>query len=316
MSLDILQAKIAEPNKDERKWELCAALAEDLLASDELPPEQKAYASWSLCRSLSNLERYTEALQPGQAAVVLAEQVRDYDLLGRSLFELAYVQWLIPGQQLYAIENLQRFIQHAERYSPDLRERLPDAFYNLGIYERAAIRHAEALEHFRQAWEAPLKAKDSARRERYRQDYCWQALLMEDLPLAEQLLAHGEEYLRLYPGETTVEAHYISDKARYAHLKGDQSAAIGYAMEAISRAHNLSNVDVLTDALVTWSLALERVGDLDSALAIAQWAHTEAQRSQRPEQIAAVKQILRRIPLRDPESINRLMQRMTRPANQ
>jgi len=70
---------------EERRWELCAALAADLLASGELPPSDRAYAAYARRRSQSNLDQYILAADVGRTAVVLAEENGLVDLPGRAL---------------------------------------------------------------------------------------------------------------------------------------------------------------------------------------------------------------------------------------
>lgn len=309
MSVQLLQKLL-----DEKKWDLCAALAEDLFSRRELTSQEKAFVAFAHCRALSNLDKYSLALEPGQAAWVLAHEAGDYDLLGRSLLELAFVQGHVPGHELYAIETLKKYLTFQDHYSPPLKDRLAQVYFNLAVAERAALRHEEALDHFRIAWEAPAKARDHAIKELYRQDYCWQALTVGDLKLAAHLISLGEAYVKLHPGERSARIHLLMDQARYAYLTGDFPTAIALAMQAIPLAAEADNAGFMASILITWSLACERLGDLDAALGVGMWAFKEAQRSQRPELIAEVRRNVRGVRMQEREVVDRLMLGMLRPA--
>lgn len=301
---------------DERKWQLCADLAADLLPGSEISQQDKAFVSFALARSLSFLDRYTAALEPGQIAVFLANELGDFDLLGMALWELAGIQRRIPGQEYNSMENYRRFIENKDRYSNDLRrERLHLALYNLAVVERSCNLHQEALEHFGQARAQAWAVQDYAQAERCRQDQCWQALSVNNLELAEQLIAKGERYTKDHPQDILAQIHQLNDMAQYAYLKKDYGNTIGHAMELIFLAEKHDQIGLLANGLLIWSKALERLEDLDSALRVGMWAHIEAQRADRPELVAEIREYLEGIRLQDRAVVDRVMADVVRPAS-
>jgi tetratricopeptide (TPR) repeat protein len=294
---------------DEKKWDLCSGLAEELMCGD-ISAADRAFLAYAACRALSNQEKYSLALRHGQTAEVLAEQVRDYDLLGKSLMELAFAQGLVPGHELDAIDSLKKFLEHEDKYSPALKGKMTEVLFNLGIGERSAMRHADASVHFEMAWDRSHRTADHALTELIRENLSWQALMTGDLGLAEKMISLGEQYARLHPQEKAVQAHVLTDKARYNLIRQDYPQAIALAMEGVVLAGELNNPDLLAWCLITWSTACEMCGDPESGLAMGMWALQEAQRSQRPELIAEVRRTIRGMRMHHPEAVDALMKNM------
>lgn len=302
---------------EERKWQLCADLAADLLPGSEISQQDKAFVAFALARSLSFLERYTAALEPGQIAVFLATEVGDFDLLGMALWELAGIQRRIPGQEHNSMESYQRFIGNKDRYSNALRrERLHLALFNLAVVERICNLHQEALEHFGEAREEAWSVQAYDQAETCRQNQCWQALQVGNLELAEKLIAKGERYVKDHPQDILAQIHLLNDMAQYTFLKQDYGNAIGHAMELVLLAEKHDQIGLMANGLLIWSKALERLRDLDSALRIGMWAHVEAQRAQRSELVAEIREHLEGIRLQDRAAVDRVMADVVRPASQ
>lgn len=292
---------------DEHKWELCAALAEEVFLHGKLTSQEKAFVCYARCRSLSHMEKYSSALEPGQIAVVLAQEVADYNLLGRSLLELAYVQAHVLGQELHAVENLRKCISYKDHFAGELKARLGMIYYNLAVAERAALQHEQALEHARLAWEACDQASQHEAREQVRRSYCWQALVVNDLELASQLLSLGEAHFRLHPNDPELRMYMLVDKAQFAFLNEDYPLAVSLAMEAIPLADQVDEHAILASSLTIWSRACERLGNLQDALAIGIWALREAQRSCRPEFIGQTRRNLRGVRMDDRHAVDATM---------
>lgn len=297
---------------DEHKWELCAALAEEVFLHGKLTSQEKAFVCYARCRSLSYMEKYSSALEPGQIAVVLAEEVRDYDLLGRSLVELGYAQGHVLGQELCALETLRKCIGYKDHYEGELKEKTGLLYHNLAVTERAALLHEQALEHFRLAWEAYERAGEQTFRERVRRNYCWQALVVGDLALASRLIALGESQLKFHPQDSEKRMHLLVDQAQFALLNEDYPLAVSLAMEAIALADKVDDRGVLASSLNIWSQSCERLGNLHDALMIGIWALREAQRAARPEFIALTRRNLRGIRMDDRQAVDVVMSALLR----
>lgn len=109
------EAEMEETRKD---WALTADVAANLFATSELSQQDRAFVGFARCRALSNLDRFSLALQPGQVEVFLAEQLGDANLLGQALLELAFVHLRLNGQERESIDTYKLFLrQHRRCYS-------------------------------------------------------------------------------------------------------------------------------------------------------------------------------------------------------
>lgn len=330
MGMETLRKWMAEPKKDQERWGLCAALAGELFASGELSTADRAYAAYSKCKSLSNTGRMTMALEPGQIASYLAYEAGDYDLYGLSLLELAYIQSRTPGHEPHAIQSYTRFLQFQDQYSPDVRKHVPSVLFNLGVVERSCGKSQDALEHFRQAFEAAKQAKDMERADHYRRDYCWQAMTLGNLHLADDLIKVGtqlynqrQQEVRRRPTAAATneehqqmifaESHLLIERARYHLLTDDYPTAVALGMEAIVKAESLTDTSPLTEGLLIICSACEKAGDLDTAMSIGIWAHVESQQSERPELVAEVRRQLAGIRMQEREVVDRVMKHLIGP---
>ena len=316
----------AEDHSDRtRKWEALEELASDLFSSSEFTCQDKradkALLAYAQCRALSNLNRFSLALQPGQIASYLAEEAGDYDLLARSLDELAYVQGQLPGREREAIESLRKFLRYADRCSEEVKRLITPLVFNLAVVERTCNKHDDALNHFQQAWQTSVEQQDEENAEVYRRNYCWEAMTCGQMDLALKLIGYGERYVAKHssPGAKSqqikrAECQLFLHKSRYALLTGDYATAASLAIQAIPEAASDDVSDTMAIALHLLSVATEKVGDHETALGVGLLAYVEAQLSGRTEWVMEIRRHLRSVRFQDRNAVDRLMARLLRPA--
>lgn len=310
MGVDTLRRLMAE-----RKWVLAEALADDLFHVGAFADSESAYVAYALARSRSNQDKYSTALEPGQVGAYLARQSQDFDLFGRCLLELAYIESRIPGQEQEAVHTYHQFLDHRQHYSDDVRFTIPDALFNLAVVERNCGKASDAMQHFREAVESARRVGTTPERiEVYTRNLRWQALQVGDLALSESLIRDGEAYCKRHPEAKTARVHLLNDKAWYAVSTGNHDLAVPLILEAITLGDSIDDSSALAQSVLIWSRICEKEGNLDGAMGLGIWAHIEAQRSQRPELVAEVQKVLRGIRIQDRETVVRSMTPMLRPA--
>lgn len=104
-----------------RNWDAVILATDHLLADGELTTEQKAFCYYAKCRALSNLDRYSAALEPGQRAVYLAGEANDPDLLGRALLEVSFIQQMLKMYHEAAL-SYERWLDAADKFSSAILE--------------------------------------------------------------------------------------------------------------------------------------------------------------------------------------------------
>ncbi len=300
---------------EEHDWEACARKATQALTEcgpeGEWKRDQKAFLNYALCRSLSNLNKYGAALEPGQVAVCLAEDIRDWDLLGRSLIELAWAQHKVRGVEWQAVHTQRRYFDHYERYKEPARRHYLTAMLNLGEYHRVAGEHEESLVQFERAYEAAKARKEADLAETCRQNATWQALQLNRLDLARKLIKQGKEYVERHPGDDKVNAGYLIDEAQLCLLEGKYEDATAIAIEAAVRAQNIRLL--FTDALDILHRVGKATGDTEGALAVAILAKANAEKEEKQNLVNDLRASIREMAIRHPEAVDRFMRDITRP---
>lgn len=249
----------------EGKWELCVGLAVDLLSRPGIAPYDQGAAHYAACSSLSHLSRYTEALQHGHAAVAISLQVSDYDLAGKSLLELSFVQQQL-GRHQEAVQTLLEFGRHLPHYSEEVSKAGSIAQVNRGVSLRSVGEYEEALREFQTAMEKAHAQGDVANREYARAQATWMAFELGQLQLAEELLAQGERYLERFPNDTPARTRHLNDLAWYARLKGEAARSLDLALEAAY--YGREDLHSLAQALLNTHLAGRAMGSIGDAFKV------------------------------------------------
>ncbi len=300
---------------DNRNWAASADLAEQALAEGgpegEWKKEQKAFLYFALCRSYSNMEKYSAALDPGQLAVYLAEDAREWDLLGRSLVELAWVQHKVPGIEWQAVHTLRRYLDCHQRYKGLARNYYLPAMHNLGVCLRAAGEHEQALEQFLKTYEAAKQRRDADQADMCRRNATWQALELRRTDLAEKLIAQGQDYVRRHPNDDRVNASHLIDEAQLSYLKGQYADATAIAIEAAIRAEH--EPDMFAYAMNVLHRVGKATGEIEGALALALIAKNEAEKGERHDLVDEFRASIREMSLVHPEAVERFIKDCTRP---
>lgn len=285
----------------QKAWDACAELAAKAFTQDDLAPEQKAFLHYALCRSYSNLERYRDALQPGQLAIYLAEEIKDYELLGRSILEVAWVQHKIPGMERWAVDTQQRYFAFYPFYK-ELKDRYVTAQYNLGVYLRAGGQYEEAFLQFKTAYQEGRKRGENRVAHLARSNAVWEALRLERLTEAEALIQQGQGE-RL--DDPQLRAAHLLDQAQLALLKGNMALACHQAMRAAVECRHLP--DLLARSVEVLHVVADRQHDGELALVAGVFAKVLAESDDRQDIVAQVSGSIRSLALRYPEAVERLM---------
>lgn len=286
---------------EQQEWEACESLVGRAFVEHDWSTGDKAFLRFAQCRSLSNLERYTQALEPGQLSVYLAEEARDYDLLGRSLLELAWVQHKIPGMERWAPVTQQRFFESFSRYK-SIRDRYLSAMFNLGVYLRAAGCQVEAFDQFRATYTEARQRGEHPLAHLARSTAVWEALRLQRIAEAEALIEQGAEY---QPADPRLRASHQLDLAQLALLKGNTLGAGEHALLAAVQCHEAP--DLMARSLEILSNVADRSGDGDLAITAGILAKLQAESDDRHDTAAQVVGAIRSLALRYPEAVDRLM---------
>jgi tetratricopeptide (TPR) repeat protein len=305
---------------DAKQWAACAELSAQGLAESESNNAEsatdtdtrarQAILSYALCRSYSNLDKYGAALEPGQRAVFLAEEIRDYDLLGLALVELAEIQHRLPGVHWQAVHTLRRYFEGFERYRESARRHYLFAMYNLGVYLRAADDHEEALRQFVRAYEAAKARREVDLADRCRRNAVAQALHLHKLDQAEALIREGQLYVDSHPENDRANASHLTHQAQLLYLKGDLDEAGATAIEAVLRANGMP--ELVANALEVLHQIGRATGEIEGALAVAIVAKIQAEKDERYDVVHQLQASVRDLAIRYPEAVERFMRDVTK----
>lgn len=290
---------------DAKEWEACANLAAKALAEGEYANEQKALLNFARCKSLSNLDRYTAALEPGHSAAILGELAKDFDLLGRSLLELAWVQHKIPGMERSAVDTQRRFFDYFPRYKT-IRDRYLSAQFNLAVYYRASGLFAEAFEHFKTVYQEARKRGDQYTSQLSRSAAVWEALRLEKVQEAEALIREGD---RCGTDDPRLLAVHLIDRAQLCMLKQNPANACDYVLKAISAIEKVHTKDghLLPQALEILHRIANHFGDVEAAIRTALFAKVKAEADDRHDLVAQICDSVRTIALLNPKAVEKVM---------
>lgn len=290
-----------------RNWDAAILTADHLLADGELATNQRAYCYYAKCRSLSNLDRYGAALEPGQVAIMLASDGNDSELLGRGLIEVSWVQNKL---QMYeeAVATLERFLANLPRFAETLTPLVVDVYLYLGANMRAMGLHEQAFKHFYTAWkEAIARAKLDPRTmfgdkaEKARSMAVWEALQVNDLLAVNEMLPHGERYVRDNPNDKRAKAMHYLDVAKKHALQGDDPTALGWTLEALSQAEK--HPELLAAGLLLLYDYFNKQHDVPNSLAVGLVALKAAEVAERHEMMAEITDRLTTLFLVQPEAV-------------
>jgi tetratricopeptide (TPR) repeat protein len=296
---------------DAREWVPCADLAARAVSDGVYGKEHEAFLNFALCRSLSNQDKYSTALEPGHRAVYLAEEVRDYDLLGRALIELAWVHHKLPDLARQAVHTQRRYFDHFENYREPAKRHYLWAMLNLGVYLRAADEHQEALEQFLRAFEAAKARKEWDVADTCRRNAVGQAVLLQQLGLAERLIEQGTDYINKRPADDKTNASHLLDLAQVSLLRGDTAEATALAMEAAVRARRARINNLCARAFEVLHRIGKITGEYEGALAVAIIAKMQAEEDERHDLVSQIRVAVKEIALRDPGAVSRFMREVT-----
>lgn len=288
---------------EQREWATCANLAAQLLPSSEITPEQKALLHFARCRSLSNLEKYSQAIEPGQLAVYLASENGLHDLHGKALLELALCQHKVPGMESHAIETQRRFLEHFPTYKT-IRDRYLPAQVNLGVYLRGAGRCQEALDQFRRTWQEAKERQDAGIAELARSAAVWEALRLKKTQEAEELIQAAR------PGNSPRhQALQLLDLAQLKMLKHQPQIACGHVLQAIPLIKQANSEDkvLLPRALEILHRVAEEHGDDETAIVVALLAKWKAEEDDRQDLVLQLTASIRSIALRNPVAVEKAL---------
>lgn len=285
---------------EKQQWAAALEVATTLVTTPGVSLQDRAFCYFAQCRALSNLGRYSAALEPGQRAVHMAGEQQGYDLLGRALVEVAWAQYWL---QMYseARTTLERYLADLPRYSAETRSRQMDALFNLGTIYRALGEREMALTQFIKAWEMARRQGDSGKAEHVRSTAVWEAIEVGRLDVADRLLPHGEQYLRTHPGDQTARAMHLLDLARYGLAVDDIPAATARALESLTWAEN--QPALMARAFLLLYNAARRTGDQDLAAATGMFALRKAEQAERFDLMAEVQEALQALYLQHPEAL-------------
>jgi|GEM_PF-2890487 len=286
---------------DQKEWSACSNLIARAFADSEWSSDEKAFVNFAQCRCLSNLERWSDALQPGQLAVFLAEEAKDYDLFGRAVLELAWVQHKIPGMERWAPETQRRFFAYFDRYKAT-RDRYLRAHLNLGVYLRAAGLFGEAFEQFKSTYLDARKRGEHDLAHLARSYSVWEALRLERTSDAEDLIKQGETYRST---DQRLRASHQLDVAQLAFLKGNSILACEQALQAAVQCRQYP--DLLALAMEIVQKVADREGDGELAIIATVIAKIQAESDDRHDIVASVRGSMRNLALRYPAAMERLM---------
>ncbi len=290
---------------EREQWTACSDQAAQALSQDDWSKEQKAILNFALCRSLRRIARYGAALEPGQLAVYLAEDVKDYDLFGRALMELAAVQARLPGLEWQAVQTQRRYFDYYNQYKDTGRKLYSTAMYNLAVCLRAAGDHEEALQQFLQAFEAAKARGNTDLSDQCRRNAAWQALELNQLELAEELIQQGRDYTGRHTHNMRAKASHMIDEAQLAYLKKKYSEATSLAIEAAVMAKAIP--ELFSDALDVLHRIGKSTGDIEGALAFAILAKEQAEAHERYDLMNQLRASVREMAIRHPEAVERFM---------
>lgn len=286
-----------------RNWDAAILAADHLLADGELTADQKSFCYYAKCRALSNLDRFSAALEPGQRALYLASEGGNIDLLGRCLLEVAFVQQFLKMYQ-EAAQSYERWLA--------IKDKLPaetstsqrfDVLINVGVNYRAAGDFRTALNYFLEAWELGSGAPDISA-EKVEDARCravWEALTLAELEVVSRLLPYGDDYFAAHPTDSRSRSRQLVHLARLSLLQGDVASATGYAGNAISLAEK--DLDILSSAFVVLYDVDKGLGDADSAMTSGILALRAAERAGLHEEVANLRADLNRLWMQFPEEV-------------
>lgn len=287
-------------------WEAATDLAERALAQRKWTKTEEAFLYFARTRSLSNLNQYTAALDPGQRAVTLAEQAKAWDLLGLSLIELAWVQRKIESLQSQALGTITRYFEFFTRYGQEARSRYLLAMFSKGVYLRVAGFHSDAMNQFKATYDEAIKRRDAAWAERARGNAVYEALLLRRLDVAEPMIKLGDDYLSSHPGDDEAVSSHLIDHAQLLLLKGDLPGAKGKAQEAYDRARK-KHPALASQAFDLLQQISGAEGNNDAALRVAVLAKIYAEEDERHDLVDKLGNAIQEIALRDPDAAERFI---------
>jgi tetratricopeptide (TPR) repeat protein len=291
---------------EREQWAPCAEQAALALAQREWAKERKAFLLFARSSSLRRLQFYAEALEVARLAAYLAEEVEDYDLLGRSLANLAWIQYRTPGMESAAVETQRRFLALFPQYRT-IRDQWLPAQLNLGTYLRAAGLHLEALAQFKATYEAAVRRGDRQVAQLSRTYAVWEALRLEKVDEAEPLIRAGEGDCEHDP---RLKAGHLLDLAQLSLLKQDPAVAAGYAIAAMPFIEKAlpQAPHLLPNGLEILARAGERCSDPELALVAAMLAREKAEACDRHDLVAAATDLARAIALQHPDVVVKVME--------
>lgn len=288
---------------EQQEWSACVSLVARAFADSERPADERAFLHFAQCRSLSNMDRYSDALQPGQLAAYLAEEVSDFDLLGRTLLELAWMQHKIQGMERWAPETQRRFLSLFERFkAPELRSRYLPSLFNLGVYLRASGQYDAALDQFKLTYTEAKKRGENQIAQLARSTAVWEALRLERIAEAEDLIKQGESGQLPDP---RLRASHLLDMAQLSLLKGNTQAACEHALQASVLCNEAP--DLLARGLEILGRVADREGEGEVAMVAGIFAKLQAEIDDRHDIAAQATGAVRSAALRYPEAVERLM---------
>lgn len=289
-----------------RNWDAVILATDHLLADNELTLEQKAFCYYAKCRALSNLDRYGAALEPGQRAVYLSREAEDFDLLGRSLVEVAWVQQMM-GMYQEMNSTLLTFLANMQKFSDDVKQQEADVLVNLGVSYRALGEGHSALDYFTKAWNQlkgdgnKIPPANSRKIEKARSLAVWAAMDLGLLQAAKPLLAAGDEHVRAHPNDVEGRAHHLIDLAKFAMLSGDSSGATRYAREALNLKEKVPQSEAPA-RLILYDVAIED-NQIGPALTSGYRGLQAAERAELHDLVSEFQERLRRLYLQHPEQV-------------
>jgi len=294
---------------EQREWDSCISLVAKAFADGERPDAEKAILNFALCRSYSNKDAYASALEPGQLAVYLSEQVGDFNLLSRSLIELAWAQHRVPGMEPVAVITQRRYFREFERYGEEARRQYLPAMFNLAVYLRSAGDHQEALDQFVATYAAAQARKDVDLADMARRNAAWQALHLRNTTLAADLIEQGREYVARHGSDAKTVSNHLLNESKLLLLKGEYMDAAALAIDAAVAGQAVAQL--VADAFDLLHQVGKATGEIEGALAFAIIAKHLAEQNERPDMVQRIRSSVREMAMRFPDAVARFMSDLT-----
>lgn len=266
------------------EYATCERLAQNLLGLPDLAPEIRARGHLLLCRARIGQEQFTAAIEPGHVAAFVAREHGLFDVLGLVLRDLGYAFFYCSMYDQSA-QAYGDFFKHQAEYGPELQAAAPQVRFNLGTALRAARKYDEALDCFRQAWEALRQGPDPHFANTVRSELVWEYLRSGQLGPVEDLLEARAAYLDRYPDRIDARAEHLIDTAQYRYQRGEHRSAREAALQALE----LAQTDELRShaGLVLARVALAQ-GQVREAFATALYAKRDAEAARRDDLVGYV----------------------------